>query len=57
MFVCICNQVTDKQIYNAVESGVRNIESLSCELDVGSCCGKCKDCAEEVLCAAIQEHA
>ncbi len=56
MFVCICNQVTDKQIIRAVEKGVSNFESLSSELNVGTCCGKCKNCAKKVMRVAIQEN-
>ncbi len=57
MFVCICNQVTDKEIYQAVEQGVSSFESLSSELNVGSCCGKCKSCAKNIMRKAIQEKA
>lgn len=57
MFVCICNQVTDKQIICAVEKGASNFESLSSELNVGTCCGKCKNCAKKVMREAIQENA
>ena len=57
MFVCICNQVTDKQIRQAAEQGVSSLESLSAELKVGTCCGKCKNCARKILRAAVQENA
>lgn len=58
MFVCICNGVTDRQIRNAVEEGVvSTYRSLSKTLDVGTCCGKCKSCAKDVLREAIQETA
>lgn len=56
MFVCICNQVTDKQIRSAVEEGVSSFTSLSSELNVGTCCGKCKTCAKKVLREAMQER-
>ncbi len=55
MFVCICNQVSDKQIRQAVYDGHCSMESLSAELAVGTCCGKCKTCAKEVLQQTIQE--
>ena len=57
MFVCICNQVTDKQIRQAAEEGLCSFESLSAELKVGTCCGKCKSCAKKVLREAMQENA
>lgn len=57
MFVCICNQVTDKQIYQVVEKGVNSFDALSRELGVATCCGKCKNCAKKVMRVAIQENA
>jgi len=57
MFVCICNQVTDKQIRRAVAEGISDMSALSSELNVGTCCGKCKTCAKKVLHEAIQENA
>ncbi len=57
MFVCICNQVTDKQIRRGVEGGICTMESLSAELNVGTCCGKCKSCAKKILRETMQEIA
>jgi len=57
MFVCICNQVTEAQIEYAAERGVSRIETLSAQLKVGTCCGKCIDCATEVLNKAVQKNA
>lgn len=57
MFVCICNQVTDKQIRQAAEEGLCSFDSLSAELNVGTCCGKCKTCARKVLREALKENA
>jgi len=56
MFVCICNQVTDKQIRRAAQEGVCSIEGLSNELNVGTCCGKCKGCAKQVLRDALLDN-
>jgi bacterioferritin-associated ferredoxin len=57
MFVCICNQVTDKQICSAVNEGASSIDDLSNMLNLGTCCGKCKSCAKKVLREAIKENA
>jgi len=57
MFVCICNQVTDKQIRQAAEEGLCSFDSLSAELNVGTCCGKCRTCARKVLREALKENA
>ena len=49
MYVCICHGVTDKQIRSAAESGVDSLEGLSRQLMVATCCGRCADCARQVL--------
>jgi len=56
MFVCICNQVTDRQIRQSVAEGVNNFEALAAELKVATCCGKCKNCANKVLREALLEN-
>jgi len=56
MFVCICNQVTDKQICSAVDEGASSLDDLSNKLNLGTCCGKCKNCAKKVLRGAIQDN-
>ena len=49
MYVCICNAITDKQIRQAAESGVRDLWGLQRELGVASGCGSCKEVASEIL--------
>jgi bacterioferritin-associated ferredoxin len=49
MYVCICNAITDKQIRQAAESGVRDLWQLQKELGVASNCGSCKKQASEIL--------
>lgn len=53
MYICLCNSVTDRDIQNAAERGVRSMSGLSKELNVATCCGCCKDCAKEVLNEAV----
>ena len=53
MYVCVCNSVTDGDIREAVEAGVCSMEGLRSELKVSSCCGRCRDCANEVLNQAL----
>jgi bacterioferritin-associated ferredoxin len=55
MYVCVCNSVTDKQIRKCVEQGACSIEHLSDELNVATCCGKCKSCAKRVLREAMKD--
>jgi len=49
MFVCLCNGITENQIRDAVGSGVRSLNELHSCLGVASCCGRCADCAQQVL--------
>ena len=49
MYICICNQVNDRTISQAVRDGARDLDDLAMELDVGTCCGKCGDDARRVI--------
>ena len=53
MYICICEQVTDRQIKNAIENGATSMCKLRKELGVASQCGKCGRCAK----AMLDEHA
>lgn len=49
MYVCVCNAITDREIRGAVALGARTLADLQETLGVASCCGRCAECAEEVL--------
>lgn len=49
MFVCICNKVTDGQIREACGLGAHSLDCLEKQLNLGTCCGKCRDCAQGML--------
>lgn len=49
MYVCICNSVTDRDILTAVDNGATSLEDLSDTLKVATCCGRCADCARNLL--------
>ena len=49
MIVCICHGINDKAIYQAVAEGACTMSDLACHVGVGTCCGKCRDCAQLVL--------
>ena len=55
MYVCVCNAVTDSDIHEAVDSGIRCMDGLNQKLQVANCCGRCKDCANRVLNQALSE--
>jgi bacterioferritin-associated ferredoxin len=52
MIVCICRQVSDRQIHQAVADGAESLECLQFELGVATQCGRCADCATSILCDA-----
>lgn len=49
MIVCVCNNVSDGKIRQAVADGATSMLHLRTQLDVGTCCGKCHSCAKHVL--------
>ena len=49
MYVCICNAITDKQIRQAAERGVRDVWTLQNQLGVASNCGSCVEAASDIL--------
>jgi bacterioferritin-associated ferredoxin len=53
MYVCVCNAVTDSNIRNAVDEGVRNLKQLKRTTGCTTACGCCKEMAEEVLQQAL----
>jgi bacterioferritin-associated ferredoxin len=56
MYICLCNAITERQVRESARSGVRSIEELSAELGVAAGCGRCRECAVELLreaCSAL----
>jgi bacterioferritin-associated ferredoxin len=49
MIVCVCNNISDREIRQAVDLGLGSMSELRKELGVGACCGKCVSCAREVM--------
>ena len=49
MYVCLCNGITEGQIREAVSGGARSLRELGQCLGLTSCCGKCADCAKQVV--------
>ena len=52
MIVCVCRRVSDRQIRQAAAAGAHSLECLQFELGVATQCGRCADCASQVLCDA-----
>jgi len=49
MIVCVCSNVSDRKIRQAVDSGLTRMSELRDQLEVGTCCGKCNSCAKSIL--------
>ena len=49
MYVCICNNVKDKQIKAAIASGIDTLNGLKDTLDVATCCGCCEPMVNDYL--------
>jgi bacterioferritin-associated ferredoxin len=49
MIVCVCNNISDREIRQAVDLGLSTMGELRRDLGVATCCGKCASCAKQVL--------
>ena len=47
MIVCVCQNVSERDIAHAVAKGCRSFSALQKELEVGTCCGSCVCAARE----------
>ena len=55
MYICICNQVTDRDIREAAAAGAKRLRDIQRDLGVATGCGKCATTAKCVLREAIAE--
>jgi bacterioferritin-associated ferredoxin len=49
MIVCICHRVSDRDIARAARDGCPSFDDLQVDIGVGTCCGKCHDCARQTF--------
>jgi bacterioferritin-associated ferredoxin len=49
MIICVCQNVTERDIARAVAGGCRSFDALQEKLEVGTCCGTCECAAREAL--------
>lgn len=49
MIVCVCNNISDREIRQAIELGITSMDELRADLGVSTCCGQCASYAEDVL--------
>lgn len=53
MIVCICNNISDREIRQAIELGITSMDELRADLGLATCCGQCASTAEEILTAHL----
>jgi bacterioferritin-associated ferredoxin len=49
MIVCVCNNISDREIRQAIDLGITSMDELRRDLGVATCCGQCASYAEQVL--------
>lgn len=49
MYICICNAITEKAVRECAANGTCSLEQLAFELGVGTGCGRCRECAHDLL--------
>lgn len=54
MIVCICNNVNEQKITDAVQSGCRCIEDLKVAVPICNQCEQCKPQIQELIHAQLQ---
>ena len=55
MIVCICHNVSDKAIRQALAAGAGSMAEIRAQLNVGSCCGKCNAFAKTLVRAHLED--
>ena len=49
MIICVCQNVSEKDIARAVAGGCRSFASLQEKLEISKCCGACECTARETF--------
>ncbi|MDI1310394.1 MAG: (2Fe-2S)-binding protein [Methylotenera sp.] len=49
MYVCICQAVTESDIHQAAQNGVKTLKDLRAKLGVTMECGRCAACSMQCL--------
>ncbi|MGD9663229.1 MAG: (2Fe-2S)-binding protein [Porticoccaceae bacterium] len=56
MYICLCKGVTEKQVRREVLSGVSDYDELQNRLEIGLCCGQCKESTLELVEETLSGH-
>jgi len=49
MIICVCQNVSERDIAKAVASGCRSFSALQDQLEVARCCGSCECAARDTF--------
>ena len=49
MYICVCNAITEREVRECAARGCASLDELQVELGVGTCCGRCRPVAKEIL--------
>lgn len=53
MYVCLCGDVNDKEIKEAIANGAKTVDDLISQLGVSMGCGACEETIRELLSAYL----
>jgi bacterioferritin-associated ferredoxin len=49
VYICLCNAVTEGQVRECAQGGTCSLDELAKTLGIGAGCGRCRECAAQVL--------
>lgn len=49
MYICICNAITEREVRECAGSGACSVDDLASRLGLGAGCGRCRECAADML--------
>jgi len=55
MIVCVCHRVSDREIARHARAGM-SFDEIQFELGVATQCGRCEDCARDVVAQCCSSH-
>jgi len=55
MIVCVCKRISDREILRHVRAGM-GFDEIQFELGVATQCGKCEECARDVVDQCHRSH-
>ena len=54
MYICICNEINDNLLNEAISNGLKTFEEMKAFLKLSSACGRCEDFARELINNKVQ---